>query len=194
MESDPDRGDAVPQVEPRVEPRQDDALLAAPDHGPVPAALHSSYSGVPFERCLACDQALADAVYQIHKAMRGGECVLEAALCLPCLREMSAAYSEASLQVLREFQRRVLEVWDPDACGGCGAAGATLDRFSRIGVCRGDSLLRAVVVICAACEEQVQGDLSVETREAHDEFVRGHFPGIPADLDWESVRSRRPAT
>lgn len=163
-----------------VETRLDDAMLTVPDHGPIPAELRSTYSGLPFEVCLSCELPLSDGVFQIHKAMRGEECVHEAAFCLPCLREMSDAYSEDSRRTLWRFQRRVLDAWDPMACGGCGEAAQALERFSRIAVCRGTSVLRPVVLICAKCEESIQNSLSTETRDAHDRFLRGHFPGVDA--------------
>lgn len=163
-----------------VETRLDDSMLTVPDHGPIPTELLSTYSGQPFESCLSCERPLNDGVFQIHKAMRGEECVLESALCLPCLREMSEAYSEDSRRTLWGFQRRVLDVWDSRTCGGCGQSAETFERFSLIGVCRGDSVLRPTVVICSPCEESVQNSLSTETQDVHDEFLKGHFPGVDA--------------
>lgn len=162
--------------------------IGASGYPPVPESLHSIYEGGAFARCLVCEVSLDRAMYQIHKAHRGSECVLEAAICVACLEEMSASYSTESKRVLRGFQRRLLDTVDEASCGSCGRVRDHLDGYSRVGLCHGPYLVRPVVLLCSACEERIHASLSPETRDAYDAFVRDHFPGVPAGLEWEPLK------
>lgn len=166
--------------------RQDSAeRLWQPRVLEIPSELHSIYTGQPFDKCLVCETQFGRAgIYQIHKAWRGSECIMEAAICVTCLREMSREYSDESMVVVRRYQARALAVLGKDSCGFCVGPAGAFDAFSKVAVCQGGSLIRPVVFLCSGCEEEVHEALSQRTRDVHDDFMRDHFPGLPVDLEF----------
>lgn len=152
----------------------------------VPEILRSEYSGRPFETCLVCRTDLADAeLHIVEKMIRGGEAVMEMALCGGCAEEMSRDCSEESLQTIREVQESWAENADDDAacCAGCGKFHVSASGFVVAGYfLPGYELMRSMTV-CETCHDGVQQRLSRSTRERFGEFIRDHFPGVPENID-----------
>ena len=152
----------------------------------VPRILHSEYSGGPFRTCLVCSTPLADAeMHIVEKVIRGGEAVMEMALCLTCAGHMTRDCSEESLEKLKEVQEGWVENADPEGehCAGCGRMRDHADAFVIAGYfLPGYELVRRMTV-CETCHETVQKMLSQKTREAFGAFIEQHFPGVPEFLD-----------
>ena len=77
-----------------------------PPGEPIPAILHSFYEDRPFVSCTRCGESLADFAdgYRISKNFNKDECIIEYALCLPCLDAMLDEASEESKVALAKFQ------------------------------------------------------------------------------------------
>ncbi len=77
----------------------------APQGEPIPKILHSFYEDRPFVSCTRCGESLADFEdgYRISKNFNKDECVIEYALCLPCLDAMLDEASEESKIALAKF-------------------------------------------------------------------------------------------
>ena len=76
--------------------------------------------------------------------------------------------------------------------GGCHFCQKRLDtgdpaEYEAGAFCRGDRLLRPVVVICATCSEKSQESLSDQTRKAWGDFVDENLPGVPFDLEPDTI-------
>ncbi|MEE3182120.1 MAG: hypothetical protein VX288_09455, partial [Planctomycetota bacterium] len=72
---------------------------------------------------------------------------------------------------------------EPDHCHFCGIPRAIFENYTVIVACRELSLLLPLIIMCEKCSEHLQGELSEKTREVQGDFIRDHFPGVPADLD-----------
>jgi hypothetical protein len=153
---------------------------------PVPEILRSEYSGEAFESCLVCGTDLAGAeMHIVEKMIRGGEAVMEMALCGTCAEAMARDCSEESLETIRATQESWAEAAedDPTTCAGCGKAHGIRDAFVIAGYfLAGYELMRSLTV-CESCHESVQQKLSRATRERFGEFIRDHFPGVPENID-----------
>jgi hypothetical protein len=153
--------------------------------GPIPDLLHSVYEKGPFSRCTVCDGDLAgDTLYEIQKVFRGREVVFEMAVCQQCAEGLVREFSEESLANIHGFLR---ENFRPSAtpthCHFCGFPRDLIQSFSVAGACRGSSLILPSFLMCETCTERLQEKLSRKTRDVQGDFIRDHFPGVPADLD-----------
>lgn len=154
--------------------------------GEIPPVLHSVEHEGPFAKCTAC-QAPLEGMYQIHKAFRGEECVLEMAVCFQCMQGLSSEYSAESLEAIRVFLSERGGGFfggGEDGCGFCDGADAR--GYSIVGVCRAETLLFPIVRVCETCEEEMQKKLSKKTRDINDGFIRDNLPGVPEDIDVNS--------
>lgn len=152
----------------------------------VPEILRSEYSGKAFETCLVCGTDLADAeLHIVEKMIRGGEAVMEMALCGGCAEDMSRECSEESLQTIREVQESWAENADVDAstCAGCGKLHQAADAFVVAGYFLAGYALMRSMTVCESCHDGVQQKLSRSTRDRFGEFIRDHFPGVPENID-----------
>jgi hypothetical protein len=153
--------------------------------GPIPAELHSAYERGPFRVCVHCSEVLTDGrVYEIQKVFRGQEVVFEMAVCHNCGEKMSREFSEESLERVQSFLVNSFKPSPkPEHCHFCGFPRGLFENYTFVGVCRETSLILPSIVMCDSCSEKLQELLSKKTRDIQDDFVRDHFPGVPADLD-----------
>lgn len=150
---------------------------------PIPRDLHSEYEERAFQHCTRCGETLADdgGGFQISKAYRRGECVMEYALCDHCRQAMMEEFSTESKQRLAQFQDANVELHRGlERCSVCGAGRDGLGDFVITGLCSGRSLQHGLMV-CGACGDTVQELISKPTRDTWRRFVDENFPGPPAD-------------
>jgi len=152
---------------------------------PIPKDLHSEYEERPFAHCTRCGETLPDDEngFQISKAYKRGECVMEYALCDHCRVAMMEEFSDESKTRLAQFQDDHVNLdRGLETCSVCGAsrAGGDLEDFVITGVCSGISLLHSVM-ICGQCGDDIQGVISVKTRDTWRRFVNENFPGPPSE-------------
>ena len=154
------------------------------DLPPIPSDLFSEYEERPFQSCTRCGESLSDfdGGYQVSKAYRNGECVVEYALCEHCRTSMMDEFSDESKQRLNDFhQQAVHHQGGIDECSVCGVprAGGNVEDFVITGLCEGLHLLDSIM-ICGICGEQVQELLSKPTKDTWRRFMDDHFPGPPS--------------
>lgn len=158
---------------------------------PIPGDLHCEYEERPFQHCTRCGETLGDdpGGFQIAKAYRRGECVMEYALCDHCRGAMMEEFSEESKGRLMAFQdEKVNPETDFHHCGVCGAQrseGGTGD-FVITGICHGGSMLHGMMM-CGECGDDVQELISVKTRDTWRRFVNENFPGPPGEGEYPEI-------
>lgn len=150
---------------------------------PIPPELGCEYEERPFQNCTRCGESLPDfpGGFQISKAYKRGECVMEYALCDHCRTKMMEEFSQESKQRLAQFQHEEVTLdRGLDSCAVCDARrdAPGMDDFVITGVCEGISLLHSVM-ICGNCGDTVQGMISQKTRDTWRRFVDDNFPGPP---------------
>jgi len=150
---------------------------------PIPPDLRCEYEERPFQNCTRCGESLPDfpGGFQISKAYKRGECVMEYALCDHCRAKMMEEFSQESKQRLAQFQdQEVVLDRGLESCAVCNARrdAPGMDDFVITGVCEGISLLHSVM-ICGQCGDTVQGMISQKTRDTWRRFVDDNFPGPP---------------
>ena len=169
---------------------------------PIPDELHSVYESGPFRKCSVCEHALCEEadgqseegqsangeppgmLYEIQKVYHGTEVIFEMALCHGCGETLCGELSAASLEALKGFLIcRFTPSLTPHHCHFCGLPRALLDRFTLVGACRQEALVLPTIVLCDHCGDTLQEQISAETRETQEEFLRDHFPGLPGALD-----------
>jgi len=152
---------------------------------PIPRDLHSEYEERPFRHCTRCGETLEDdkGGFQISKAYKQGECVMEYALCDHCRVSMMEEFSQESKKRLAEFQDENVDLHRGlNQCSVCGKErdpNGTED-FVITGICEGVNLLHSIMV-CGTCGEGVQELISVQTRDTWRRFVDENFPGPPGE-------------
>lgn len=159
-----------------------------PDHDlqqppPIPPDLRCEYEERPFQNCTRCGESLPDfpGGFQISKAYKRGECVMEYALCDHCRTKMMEEFSQESKKRLAQFQDEEVTLdRGLDSCAVCNAERKApgMDDFVITGVCEGLALLHSVM-ICGKCGDTVQGMISQKTRDTWRRFVDDNFPGPP---------------
>ncbi len=155
---------------------------------PVPEILHSAFEEGPFIRCVSCDGDLTDRMYQIQKAWRNGEVVFELAVCLECAADTMREFSAESMRRMQAFfTDRFNPSDDLESCHFCGKARSADMEYELGAACRGDQLLRPIVLVCGECSAASQENLSQKTRDAWGDFVDKNLPGIPESLAPEPV-------
>jgi hypothetical protein len=127
----------------------------------------------------------AHAVYEIQKVFRGPEVLFEMAICRRCGEQVAKEFSEESIEAMKGF---LLSNFKPDKeashCHFCAFPLALLTGWTMVGACMEDRLVFPPIILCEPCSENLQQRLSKKTRDVQDEFIRDHFPGVPADLDF----------
>lgn len=149
----------------------------------VPPELYSDYEGRPFRSCTRCGESLQDfeGGFQISKAYRNGECVMEYALCDHCRGAMFAEFSDESKQKLGRFQEEQVHLERGfNHCAVCGTSrdDGPMKEFVMTGLCNGNQLHHGMLV-CGECGDAVQGLISAKTRDTWRRFVDDNFPGPP---------------
>lgn len=165
---------------------------AGAGQGGIPSALHSVYTGGPFETCVQCERGLLQGpvLYAVEKVIRSGEVVFEYAICAVCTRDLVEQFSEESTERIRRYLEETElplagdEGMDAGRCHRCGRSdGSFTDEHTVAGMLLGRQLLGGLTSICGSCLEGMDELLSQKTRDVHDDFVSGNFPGVPAELD-----------
>ena len=151
-----------------------DRLVKVPEH------LHSTYDKRPFRRCLVCEGHLLGP-YVIQKVWRASECILEMAVCTACQEEMSRQYSEESNEAMARFVQLRLGI--EDCCAFCPTPREKIRNYTIVAQCRAMFMMGSEI-ICERCEDEIHEALSEKTQDVHDDFVRDHFPGLPAEIDF----------
>ncbi|MDH4475716.1 MAG: hypothetical protein QE274_04520 [Verrucomicrobiaceae bacterium] len=154
-----------------------------PSPPPIPPELHSDYEERPFHHCTRCGETLADFTggFQISKAYKKGECVLEYALCDHCRMTMMQEFSNESKQRLAHFQNEAVHMdHGLTHCAVCGVGRieGCMDDFVITGLCEGTALHHGLLM-CGDCGDAVQELISVPTRDTWRRFVDDNFPGPP---------------
>jgi hypothetical protein len=153
----------------------------------IPKILHSFYEDRPFVSCTRCGESLLDfdEGYRISKNFSKDECIIEYALCLPCLDAMLDEASEESKVALAKFHSENLrEVSGFNECALCDKKFDSVKDgdYSFAGVCQGDRMLDSAMV-CFDCMEAMANIMSEETRRTWDKFREENFPGVPSDFE-----------
>jgi hypothetical protein len=154
-----------------------------PSLPPIPPELHSDYEDRPFHHCTRCGESLADfpGGFQISKAFKKGECVLEYALCDHCRSAMMEEFSDESKRRLSQFQNEQVHLdyglTHCAVCGRCRGEGPMQD-FVVTGLCEGQSMHHSLMM-CGDCGDAVQAWISSQTRDTWRRFVEDNFPGPP---------------
>lgn len=152
---------------------------------PIPDLLHSAYEEGPFRCCTVCGGELAKArIFEIQKVFRGKEVIFEMAICHACGEQAATEFSEESLENIRRFlTKNFRPSEEPRHCHFCGFPRNLIPNFTIVGACSNDKLVLPSMIMCEGCTERLQGELSGKTRDVQGDFLRDHFPGVPADLD-----------
>lgn len=167
----------------------------------IPIQLYSDESGQPFQCCILCgDELLSGKVpYAVEKAMKRMEdgrvvTLFELAICMPCGQSMHNRMSKHSRKVMEAYfveigmleKRMALasEDWQANWSAHCVITNKPIEELSEfhlIGNFLGTEPLQGTphIALNSAILEQVQEDLSPETREELDNF-RDTFLG-PTD-------------
>ena len=151
----------------------------------IPEELHSFYEEGLFKKCTICDKDLEHlGLYEVQKIYRDKEVVFETAICQACGEDLSKEMSLESIEAMKGFMLcNFKPTEEPDHCHFCGIPRAIFDNYTVIGACREISLLLPLIIMCEKCSEHLQEQLSQKTREVQGDFIRDHFPGVPAALD-----------
>jgi hypothetical protein len=150
---------------------------------PIPPELNSAYEERPFQHCTACGESLADfpGGFQISKAYKNGECVMEYALCDHCRAKMIDEFSDESKNRLAKFQDDHVHLdYGLAHCAVCGRSRieGPMSDFVITGICA-DTSLHHSLLMCGDCGDGVQELISQKTRDTWRRFVDSHFPGPP---------------
>ena len=154
-----------------------------PPPPPIPPELHSDYEDRPFQHCTRCGESLADfpGGFQISKAYKKGECILEYALCDHCRTAMMEEFSDESKNRLASFQNEQVQMHHGlthcAVCGACRDEGP-MREFVITGLCEAGSLHHGLM-LCGDCGDAVQELISTHTRDTWRRFVDDNFPGPP---------------
>ena len=166
----------------------------------VPRIFHSVEFDGPFCHCLNCKEKLDEVAvpHIISKAFRGPECVFEYALCQSCHLEMVQSFSEESRANLENFHHENVDLdkrseklaesehhtdW-LESCLTCQTPIGQLKDYSIAALAFGNEMVfdHFPRMMCGICEMKMQEQLSTETRDQWDRFVRDHFEGPPAEV------------
>lgn len=152
----------------------------------IPRDLHSEYEERPFRHCTRCGETLADdqGGFQISKAYKRGECVMEYALCDHCRVSMMEEFSQESKKRLAQYQSENVDLhrglYHCSVCGTDRLTDAGADDYVITGLCEGTSL-RHSIMVCGKCGDSIQELISVQTRDTWRRFVDENFPGPPGE-------------
>lgn len=173
----------------------------------IPPAFYSDETGGPFQRCLGCDTYLLEngTQYVVEKAYRRypgygtQDTVFEYAMCLDCFVKLQDAMSEESLNRVRTYferhvdmdarrrallQRKSLRVEDwLDKCLVKGTPISAMEEFQIFGHCDGGDLLFTIFpyAISGPAIDEISMLLSNKTLGEIDGFMDDHF-GLPPEL------------
>lgn len=146
-----------------------------------------TFEGRPFETCIDCGRALAatGSPYAIQRVLADDEVLFEFALCTGCMERLATEFSLESMERM-QARLRAADVVPRGfrCCAVCGRDGGPCPpRRNLIGIVFEGRLLEPPSVVCEACHEAMESDLSKHTRDVWGDFVTKNFPGVPAHLD-----------
>jgi len=165
----------------------------------IPSTFHSAESDKTFTHCLTCEKSLEEISepYTISKVFKNSECVLEYSMCHSCRIEMSQNFSAKSRQNIDTFFNQYVNLSERSeamkssqnyqdwiqTCLTCGAPMSEITDYSLACMAFDNQLIfdPFPMVICSACEQQIQEQLSKETRDQWDKFISANFEGPPAN-------------
>lgn len=158
---------------------------------PIPRDLHCEYEERAFRHCTRCGETLEDdqGGFQISKAYKKGECVMEYALCDHCRIAMMEEFSQESKKRLSDYQHENVDLHRGlHHCSVCGVARGEegADDFAITGICEGVHLLHSIMV-CGKCGDGIQELISVKTRDTWRRFVDENFPGPPSEGEYPEI-------
>lgn len=157
----------------------------------IPDEFNSDSDDQPFRNCKICNCDLTgDVVYTVEKAYKQIDeerkiTLFEVALCLPCAEEQSNKMSDESRQYMEKmmggngFMEKRHKSWDSDwrkswkeSCLITGEPVKLNDEFHVVGQFKGGELIPYATpfVIGQALLEEIQENLSFETKEEMDRF------------------------
>lgn len=158
---------------------------------PIPRDLHCEYEERAFRHCTRCGETLEDdqGGFQISKAYKKGECVMEYALCDHCRIAMMEEFSQESKKRLSDYQHENVDLHRGlHHCSVCGVARSEegMDDFVITGICEGVNLIHSIMV-CGKCGDGIQELISVKTRDTWRRFVDENFPGPPSEGEYPEI-------
>ncbi|HYF34027.1 MAG TPA: hypothetical protein VD994_01960 [Prosthecobacter sp.] len=164
-----------------------------PPPPPIPQELYSEYEERPFGHCTRCGESLNDdeGGFQISKAYKRGECVMEYALCDHCRTAMLEEFSQESKKRLSQFQDDHVQLdRGLDCCSVCGVSRTSgeINDFVITGLCEGSNLMHGIMV-CGKCGDGIQDVISAKTRDTWRRFVDENFPGPPGEGEYPEIES-----
>jgi hypothetical protein len=165
--------------------------------------LISEETGLAFSHCLCCAIPLVEiaASWLIYKEFVKGECVMEYAICQPCRDQVSAKFSKASKNSVRDFLKREID-WEAriqefmlshrltdrlNACICCQTRREDLNGFSLSALMDSSGALVVgplPLLMCQSCGNRMMNGLSAECREVWMKWVHEHFEGQPPEAGW----------
>ncbi len=177
---------------------------------PVPKLLHSEETDAPFDRCLKCggyllidgEQYVIEKAFRNHPASGLRTTIFEYAMCVPCMGEVQASFSEESAARINAYFGRNVDLearrdrlmiesgMEPEPWfSACVVKGTPLDRETEFQVCAqcdgGDMLFTGLPFgIGGTAMEELAALLSKQTRGEIDGFMEEFFgpPGAWRDL------------
>jgi hypothetical protein len=164
-----------------------------PPPPPIPPDLYSEYEDRPFAHCTRCGETLPDDEhgFQVTKAYKRGECVMEYALCDHCRNAMMDEFSQESKNRLGQYQHEHVRLdRGLDCCAVCGVSrvSESLPDFVITGMCEGQGL-RHSFMICGRCGDSIQEIISTKTRDTWRRFVDENFPGPPSEGEYPEIET-----
>ncbi len=165
----------------------------------VPPIFHSLEKDEPFSHCISCEQVLNElsVPYTVSKVFKGPECVFEYAICQTCRLEMSQSFSPESRQKIDTFFNNQVNLADRtlalegsehhtdwmQSCLTCRTPAHEIKDYSMACMAFSNTLVfdPFPMMVCSACEQKIQKQLSKATRDSWDKFIANHFEGPPAD-------------
>ncbi len=166
----------------------------------IPRLFHSVEHGDAFTNCISCQRDLLhyEGFYSITKAYQGSECVFEYAQCQECREKIVEELSDESKQTMQRFfeekvnltaRRERLQGIEQHApwmscCAVCQAPVNQLQEYIIACLAIRHELIfdPFPMMICQACENQLQTSLSQATRDRWKRFISENFPGPPAEV------------
>lgn len=167
---------------------------------PIQPHFHRTFEGRPFEACDFCGRPLLQTgtPYVIVKYHAQKELRQEMAICYFCMDELSATYSEKSLQAARAFyaegfreahRERVRASSGISAeeltnnCWRCSKERSDLSEYFDYAFCdRAEILVYTYPFMqCGNCTLELVRSFSEQTLEARRKFFADHF-GFPPDI------------
>jgi hypothetical protein len=156
------------------------------------------FDGNHFERCVECEKELYTGVepYLIEKALKPGDVIFEYAICLSCASKINEKISKESREVLEQFFRRMQDPLEErmrnklenpsdelgiERCLISGHATDSLHEYQIFGMFIGDKMVEGPYpyAMDSRVLDQLQEDLSDETKDILDDFGDRHFDWPP---------------